>query len=215
MEAARLGLLEWSEVRVHLQHHARNKEEKTCWHPPDPLSICQPLPEASKIVKGTITRTIPGYTALPSTTKHYATSTQHYATLRKATQGSSASPDFGSDWFAMVIGPHCACKLHGPATLSIPSRFGGQPKIIIKTQTLLVLWSLVARGPQLRRIPICHCCAMAEKIAHTLHPQKLDDTPEWSAVEVSDDVLVADKWQGNTIDRSEMRMLGRVQVLRV
>ncbi|KAI4283150.1 MAG: hypothetical protein L6R38_002373 [Xanthoria sp. 2 TBL-2021] len=56
---------------------------------------------------------------------------------------------------------------------------------------------------------------MAEKIAHTLHPEKLDDTPEWSAVEVSEDVLVADKWQGNTIDRSEMRMLGRVQVLRV
>ncbi|KAL8850881.1 MAG: hypothetical protein Q9221_004194 [Calogaya cf. arnoldii] len=33
---------------------------------------------------------------------------------------------------------------------------------------------------------------MAEKIAHTIHPEKLDDTPEWSAVEVSEDVLVAD-----------------------
>lgn len=67
----------------------------------------------------------------------------------------------------------------------------------------------------MRKIPIHDFCAMAEKIAHTLHPEKLDDTPEWSAVEVSADVLVADKWQGNTIDRSEMRMLGRVQVLRV
>ena len=83
MEAARLGLLEWSDIRVHLQHHARNNEEKTCWHPPDSLSICQPLPEASKIVKGTITRTIPSYTALPSTTKHYA---PLYTTLRNTMQ---------------------------------------------------------------------------------------------------------------------------------
>ncbi|KAL8875393.1 MAG: hypothetical protein Q9205_003305 [Flavoplaca limonia] len=55
---------------------------------------------------------------------------------------------------------------------------------------------------------------MAEKIAHTIHPVKLDDTPEWNTADVSEDVIVADKWQGNTIDRSEMRMLGRVQVLR-
>ncbi|KAL8997684.1 MAG: hypothetical protein Q9169_003091 [Polycauliona sp. 2 TL-2023] len=55
---------------------------------------------------------------------------------------------------------------------------------------------------------------MAEKLAHTIHPVTLDDTPEWSALSSSEDVLVADKWQGNTIDRSEMRMLGRVQVLR-
>ena len=56
---------------------------------------------------------------------------------------------------------------------------------------------------------------MAGKIAHTIHPVKLDDTPEWNTADVSEDVIVADKWQGNTIDRSEMRMLGRVQVLRV
>ncbi|KAL8683006.1 MAG: hypothetical protein Q9186_001001 [Xanthomendoza sp. 1 TL-2023] len=55
---------------------------------------------------------------------------------------------------------------------------------------------------------------MAEKIAHALHPDKLDNEPEWSAVEVSEDVIVADKYQGNSTDRSDMRMLGRIQVLR-
>ena len=56
---------------------------------------------------------------------------------------------------------------------------------------------------------------MAEKIAHTLHPDKLDNLPEWSAVEVTEDIVVEDKYQGNIVDRSEMRMLGRIQVLRV
>ncbi|KAL8671415.1 MAG: hypothetical protein Q9168_004088 [Polycauliona sp. 1 TL-2023] len=55
---------------------------------------------------------------------------------------------------------------------------------------------------------------MAEKLAHTIHPVKLDDTPEWNAISSSEDIIVDDKWQGNTIDRSEMRMLGRTQVLR-
>ncbi|KAL8786269.1 MAG: hypothetical protein Q9213_002864 [Squamulea squamosa] len=55
---------------------------------------------------------------------------------------------------------------------------------------------------------------MAEKIAHTFHPEKLDNEPEWSAVEVTEDIVVEDKYQGTSVDRSEMRMLGRIQVLR-
>lgn len=55
----------------------------------------------------------------------------------------------------------------------------------------------------------------AEKIAYTLHPEKLDNVPEWRAVEVADDIVVEEKYQGNTVDQSEMRMLGRIQVLRV
>lgn len=98
MEAAPLRWLEWSEVRVRLHHHARNDEEKTCWHPPDPLSICQPLPEASKIVKGTITRTIPSYTALPSTTQPLHNTTQHYAKPCQGHPNPRTLVAIGSPW---------------------------------------------------------------------------------------------------------------------
>lgn len=57
---------------------------------------------------------------------------------------------------------------------------------------------------------------MAEKIVHVLHTnEKLGAVPEWNAAEVADDELVADKYQGTSADRHDMRMLGRIQVLRV
>lgn len=39
--------------------------------------------------------------------------------------------------------------------------------------------------------------------------------PEWNAVEVHGDEIVEERYQGTTADRQDMRMLGRVQVLRV
>lgn len=56
---------------------------------------------------------------------------------------------------------------------------------------------------------------MAGKIESVFHTDKLGNEPEWSAVEVPDDELVEAKYQGTAADRHDMRMLGRVQVLRV
>lgn len=56
---------------------------------------------------------------------------------------------------------------------------------------------------------------MAEKIESFFHTDKLGTEPEWSAVEVSPDELVDSKYQGTAADRQDMKMLGRVQVLRV
>lgn len=53
----------------------------------------------------------------------------------------------------------------------------------------------------------------SESIVHG--NDKLGDVPEWNAVEVPDDELVEDKYQGTAADRHDMRMLGRIQVLRV
>lgn len=47
------------------------------------------------------------------------------------------------------------------------------------------------------------------------HHEKLGTQPEWNTVEVTEDEVVADKYQGTGADRHDMRMLGRVQVLRV
>lgn len=56
---------------------------------------------------------------------------------------------------------------------------------------------------------------MAEKIESIFHTDKLGTEPEWNAVEVSTDELVESKYQGTAADRHDMRMLGRVQILRV
>ncbi|KAL9581613.1 MAG: hypothetical protein Q9212_003798 [Teloschistes hypoglaucus] len=60
---------------------------------------------------------------------------------------------------------------------------------------------------------------MAEKFEAKMesalhHHEKLGTEPEWNAVEVTEDEVVADKYQGTGADRHDMRMLGRVQVLR-
>ncbi|KAI4129166.1 MAG: hypothetical protein LQ341_006596, partial [Variospora aurantia] len=56
---------------------------------------------------------------------------------------------------------------------------------------------------------------MADKVEHILHTnEKLGTEPEWNAVEVGGDELVADRYQGTPADRHDMRMLGRIQVLR-
>ncbi|KAL9005509.1 MAG: hypothetical protein Q9188_001711 [Gyalolechia gomerana] len=55
---------------------------------------------------------------------------------------------------------------------------------------------------------------MAEKIESIFHTDKLGTEPEWNAVEVSTDELVESKYQGTAADRHDMRMLGRVQILR-
>ncbi|KAL8713114.1 MAG: hypothetical protein Q9220_002635 [cf. Caloplaca sp. 1 TL-2023] len=56
---------------------------------------------------------------------------------------------------------------------------------------------------------------MTEKIEGIFRTaDKLDNQPEWNAVEVHEDELVEEKYQGNAVDRQEMRMLGRIQVLR-
>ncbi|KAI4114679.1 MAG: hypothetical protein LQ345_004578 [Seirophora villosa] len=56
---------------------------------------------------------------------------------------------------------------------------------------------------------------MAEKIVHVLQTnEKLGAVPEWNAADAADDELVADKYQGTSADRHDMRMLGRIQVLR-
>ncbi|KAL8971410.1 MAG: hypothetical protein Q9197_003289 [Variospora fuerteventurae] len=56
---------------------------------------------------------------------------------------------------------------------------------------------------------------MAEKVEHILHANaKLGTEPEWDAIEVAGDELVADRYQGTPADRHDMRMLGRIQVLR-
>ncbi|KAL8637015.1 MAG: hypothetical protein Q9228_005668 [Teloschistes exilis] len=62
-------------------------------------------------------------------------------------------------------------------------------------------------------------CAMAGKLEAKMesalhHHEKLGTQPEWNAVEVTEDEVVADKYQGTGADRHDMRMLGRVQVLR-
>ena len=53
----------------------------------------------------------------------------------------------------------------------------------------------------------------SESIIHT--EAKLGAEPEWDAPVVHGDEVVADKYQGTDADRHDMRMLGRVQVLRV
>ncbi|KAI4199763.1 MAG: hypothetical protein LQ350_004390 [Teloschistes chrysophthalmus] len=56
---------------------------------------------------------------------------------------------------------------------------------------------------------------LEEKMESALHHhEKLGTEPEWNAVEVTEDEVVADKYQGTGADRHDMRMLGRVQVLR-
>ena len=56
-----------------------------------------------------------------------------------------------------------------------------------------------------------------DKLESILHHEKLDTEPEWSAVEVGvhEDEIVEPKWQGTQADQHDMRILGRVQVLRV
>lgn len=57
---------------------------------------------------------------------------------------------------------------------------------------------------------------MAEKVEHILHANgKLGTEPEWDAIKVAGDELVEDRYQGTPADRHDMRMLGRIQVLRV
>lgn len=57
---------------------------------------------------------------------------------------------------------------------------------------------------------------MAEKLESVFRTNdKLGNGPEWSAVEVLEDELVEDQYQGTAADRHDMRMLGRTQVLRV
>lgn len=57
---------------------------------------------------------------------------------------------------------------------------------------------------------------MVEKMESIFHTNdKLGNEPEWNAVEVHEDELVEDKYQGTAADRHDMRMLGRIQVLRV
>ncbi len=57
---------------------------------------------------------------------------------------------------------------------------------------------------------------MSEKLESIFHTNdKLGNQPEWNAVEVQADGLVEEKYQGTAADRHDMRMLGRIQVLRV
>ena len=51
---------------------------------------------------------------------------------------------------------------------------------------------------------------MTEKVEVFVHTE-----PEWNTNEVLGDEAVADKYQGTDADRHDMRMLGRIQVLRV
>ncbi|KAL8963963.1 MAG: hypothetical protein Q9183_004810, partial [Haloplaca sp. 2 TL-2023] len=55
-----------------------------------------------------------------------------------------------------------------------------------------------------------------DKLESVLHHEKLGTEPEWSAVEVGvhEDEIVERKWQGTQADQHDMRILGRVQVLR-
>ncbi|KAL8919649.1 MAG: hypothetical protein Q9208_006681 [Pyrenodesmia sp. 3 TL-2023] len=56
---------------------------------------------------------------------------------------------------------------------------------------------------------------MSEKLESIFHTNdKLGNQPEWDAVEVQSDEVVEDKYQGTSADRHDMRMLGRIQVLR-
>ncbi|KAL8898221.1 MAG: hypothetical protein Q9207_006820 [Kuettlingeria erythrocarpa] len=56
---------------------------------------------------------------------------------------------------------------------------------------------------------------MSEKLDSIFHTNdKLGNQPEWNAVEVQADGLVEEKYQGTAADRHDMRMLGRIQVLR-
>ena len=58
---------------------------------------------------------------------------------------------------------------------------------------------------------------MTEKVEAIFHTEsKLGMEPEWSAAdEVHGDEVVPHKYQGTDADRHDMRMLGRIQVLRV
>ena len=57
---------------------------------------------------------------------------------------------------------------------------------------------------------------MTEKVEAFFHAEpKLGTELEWNANEVHGDEVVADKYQGTDADRHDMRMLGRIQVLRV
>lgn len=56
---------------------------------------------------------------------------------------------------------------------------------------------------------------ISEKVGSILHTDKLGNEPEWRTVQVHKDELVEPKWQGTGADQHEMRILGRVQVLRV
>ena len=57
---------------------------------------------------------------------------------------------------------------------------------------------------------------MAKKVEAIFHTEPtLGSEPEWTAEEVHGEEVVADKYQGTDADRHDMRMLGRMQVLRV
>ena len=57
---------------------------------------------------------------------------------------------------------------------------------------------------------------MTEKVEAIFRTEpKLGMEPEWRADEVHGDEVVAAKYQGTDADRHDMRMLGRIQVLRV
>ena len=57
---------------------------------------------------------------------------------------------------------------------------------------------------------------MTGKVEAIFHTEPtLGTEPEWNADEVHGEEVVADKYQGTDADRHDMRMLGRIQVLRV